>query len=570
MSVPTRMYARRVMAYASLAPRARTVLLAFVGVVYAAALLLLVAPIIVHPIGADDTYWILVSGPAYNGSIVSGVLAELAATGDTSASQPRFAQASYALRRGLAIPILELSMRLGIAPAALWSLMRIILLVLSIAVAAWFLAKVRSYSRDGTERRLSRDSLVWIALGLPLVSALGSTAQSVSSINGWLEYPVLTYPAIAIVLGIAALVLVLHDAIERSRRGWQTLLAVLALAGLAVLLNNSYEIYWVAIPLAALVLFAGLRRRPRHARSLRALWLTLGAFFGVFAVNFGIYRAIISQWNCDVEDCYPGSQVSLSGSNAVAVVKNVVGSLPLVHRGLAASDAASIGQGSLPWVTATSVLAAVVAVSAYAVVAVMVSRSARPSLRPVEGTTDTEKPVLVLVALAGVGVAAGAALITGINQRAPELMAETLMPYRTGYMTWFAISIAILAITRLVVLSTRGRAGAAITTAALLIAALVLAIAYPQNEVSTRANRAEPANEVVNRLHWEVALGEASESGEARRCQILDDYVDARGDSSYASRTIIAADRAFRFYHGRPFCEAAGPLEGNALQDWTG
>jgi len=121
-----------------------------------------------------------------------------------------------------------------------------------------------------------------------------------------------------------------------------------------------------------------------------------------------------------------------------------------------------------------------------------------------------------------------------------------------------------------VVLSTRGRAGAAIATAALLIAALVLAIAYPQNEVSTRANRAEPANEVVNRLHWEVALGEASESGEARRCQILDDYVDARGDSSYASRTIIAADRAFRFYHGRPFCEAAGPLEGNALQDWTG
>lgn len=531
---------------------------------YGAALLAIMAPVLVHPIGADDTYWIVVSGPAYDGSILQGMLAELARTGDTSASQPRFAQLSYALRRGSAIAILELSIRLGIAPWALWSLARIVLLVLSVIVVIWFLRRVRWFNRDGGEQRLSPASVTMMGLALPLVVALGATTQSVSSINGWLEYPLLTYPAVTIVFGSAALVLGLHQALERTTRPWQWVLLAAALAGVAVALNNSYEIYWVAVPLAALVLFGAAWRRPRRNGTRRALWVTLAAFFGVFALNFAIYRSLISNWNCDEQECYPGSQVELSLSTGLSVVKNVVGALPLVHRPLAHEDAQEAGLASIPWATPTSVLLAIVAVAMLAALVRLTASRTEPSQTP-----PSERGALVLVALSGLGVALGSALITGINQRAPQLMGETWMPYRTGYVTWFGLSLAIVVLVRLIMIVATPRQSLTVVIAALTAVAGVVAVSYPQNESSTRANRILPANEVVNRVHWEVALGDLSAAGDSRRCVAIDDYRDARGDGSYARRTLVGADRAFRFYHGQPLCAAIGPLEGNATIDWT-
>lgn len=544
--------------------RAHPLIIVTLSVVYGAVLLAIMAPVLVHPIGADDSYWILASGPAYDGSILQGMLAELSRTGDPSGTQARFAQLSYAMRRGSAIAILELAIRLGVAPWAIWSLARIVLLAISIVVVIWFLRRVRWFDRTGAEQRLSTASVTMIGLSLPLVVALGATTQSVSSINGWLEYPLLTYPAVAIVFGTAALVLVLHEALERTTRPWQWGLLAAALAGLAVALNNSYEIYWVAVPLAALVLVGAAWRRPRSEGSRRALGVTLGGFFGVFAVNFAIYRSLISTWNCDERECYPGSQVELSLSTGFSVVKNVIGALPLVHRPLANEDAAEAGLAAIPWATATSVLLAVIAV---AVLAVLVRLTARRA--ETETAAAPERGVLLLVGLSGLGVALGSALITGINQRAPQLMGETWMPYRTGYVTWFGLSLAIIVLVRLIMIVASPRQSLVVALAALTAVAGVVAVSYPQNESSTRANRLLPANEVVNRVHWEVALGDLSEAGDLRRCVAITDHIEARGDDSYPMRTLIGADRAFRFYHGQPFCTAIGPLEGNATIDWT-
>jgi len=530
---------------------------------------MLMAPVIVHSIGADDTYWILVSGPAFNGSVLEGVLAELARTGDTAASQPRFAQATAGLRRGLAIAILEMAIRLGIEPAAIWSVMRVAFFALSLVVVVWFLSKLRWHSKDGEQQALSRTSLIWIALGLPLVTAMGATTQIVSSINSWLDYAPITYPAIAFIFGTAGIVLVVYEYIERHQRAWSTALAVFALAGLAVLVNNSYETYWLAVPLAAVALFARVWRRPSSPRSRRALTLTSVGFFGVFVVNLAVYRSLVSLWNCGEEECYPGTQVSLSRPNLIAIAKNLIGSLPLVHRPLAQADAASVGVASLPWLTTTGVFAALLAVGAYVALALLVKRTPRID-GEVSHVVRSDRSVLIVIVIASAGVALGAALITGINGRAPALIADTFMPYRTGYISWFAMSLGILALVRLAVVSLRPRAALYLSTVLLVLSTVVLAISYPQNEISARANSVEPRNEVVDRVHREVALGDLTESGDARRCQALADFLEERGEGSYAARTIIGADSAFRFYYGAPFCISAGRLEGNTLVDWTG
>ena len=543
---------------------------AALGVIYGAALLFLLGPILAQPIGADDTYWILISGPSNGGSTLDAFFNELARTGDTTLSQPRFAQFSYAVRRSSSIAIFELAMAWGIAPGALWTLVRAVLLAASVIVVVWFLALLRWNDRQGRESRLQRRHLIWFALALPLVAAMGATAQVVNTINGWIDYPVLTYSSVAIIFGFAGLALATYRALINAHAWWHWAGGVGAFVGLAVILNNSYEIYWVAAPLAILVVSAAAFRRATADRAARrAYWVFNASFVGAFLVNFVYYRYLVSEWDCVQSECYPGSQVALDRAAAVSIAKNLIGALPLVHRSIAKEDAVAIGMPDLPWVSVSSVVASVIAAACVVFLARRLApRSSRSLVEPAHDGGAAH--ILAVVSIAGVGVALGVAIITGVNARAPELMSGSLMPYRTGYTTWLSLSLSAIAVAQLVVTKSPQWLARTLASVMLVSCVGVLAVAYPQNQVSAVANRIDPAAEVVNRIHWEASLGDPSAAGDARRCEAFEDHVRARGESSYAMRTLSAADRAFRFYHGAPFCSQIERDRVGDIIDWTG
>ena len=507
---------------------------------YVLALGALLWPALTVPIGTDDSVWVLVSAP-HGGAGVRQFFGWV--FGDMGA-QPedmgRFAQGSYVLQRFADILTMNAAVTTGLPP---W-VFRVALKVVLLALATWTaLALVRRVAtRTGPDRQIAvlpAPAVAVVGWTLPVVVAVGANAVWLGDINGWVDYPVLTYGGVVVMLGVPLLLLRVVDAWHRRGRVVRALLVAL-LVVVAMFLNNSYELYLVAFPLGLIVLF--LQPVPPEARRPR-LWVA-GTFSVAFVVFLVYYRVRVAQICAEIT-CYDGASLHLGPETARVLRQNLFGAFPGGTREQVGNLLWHVGKTStMPQAFPPSYV--VLGLLAVLVVAGLVWHS----LAQVPGWVGG---ILVRLAAVGVLAAAGSAVLVSVNERVAGLLRAPGIPFRAGVMVWFGWSLALVALVLWAALRA-GRFRRHVVLAALVVLAATIAHTLPLNLVGARAYASMPAGLTVNEIHEEVARGDITDGADARRCELLARFYELNAPSNRRTRIARGADLAFRHYHGTHFC----------------
>jgi hypothetical protein len=482
---------------------------------------------------------------------------------DTSSSHPRTVALALAARRALAVMVLQTSIAFSIPVAVPWAVAKALLLLLTLAAVAALTRQVRFRDADGRIRGIRRDSTVFVLLVLPLAMALGIKAQGIGGLNGWAEYPVLTYSALPMILATAALSLWLLRRLEANYRTW-VWPAVGITALLAFVLNYSYEFVMVAIPVTVLAILL----HPRQgAGSTWQRWrphLTVGGLLaGGFSVLFVINRGRLSTFDC-VQDgtCYSGSAVAI---DARALLYGFVGALPSSTTGTITDVVESTGRSLPPFLTVAGVaiglLAVLLLLATWHAWRLRASLSARPGMdgdRAVLASGGRERLTdqrgLGIVALLALSAAIGVSVVSSITPRAIEWLATPELPYRSGPAVWTGIALAGVIGLRWLLARWSTQVRFVIGVAAGIAAVAAVGHLLPLNSVVAQAERAAPRTQAADAIHWDVVLGDLTAEGEAGRCEHAARWTDVVGAADYYNRTIRGANSAFEFLYGRPFC----------------
>lgn len=525
---------------------------------YAIVVLTILAPVLFSSIGADDRYWILEAGPRSAGSAWALFWEPLIHAFDFD-GQARTTALTTAERRVVSLIAMETATLWAIPPAVTWSAVKVALLALAVVAVVAFLRQLRYRGRHGDILMLQPQTIAFIAIALPLTIALGAKSQNFASLNGWIHYPTITYGPFVVYLLVSAAALKASALLQTNYRRRVIPIAAI-LATLALLINLSYEFLALSIPLSALVLalqpVPQVGSRSERWRGKVTVFLALA---GTYTVIFLWIRWKISQMSCNLDgSCYTGNVVEFDPRT---LFYNFVGALPGGTGAFVVESATKAGR-SLPEVNASSITIAVLGVML--LVALWSSWNARRDLRII-GSVPTSKHEageargLIVVIAVGLLIALGSAAITGISARAVELLQSPMLPYRNGVVTWSGLALAGIAAVRLLTLSRWPllRYTAVVAFLAVLVGGISLYL--PRNIESALANRASIGTQLNDALHWELALGDESTAGDERRCDSLEEYAATYGPVSSAIRTLEAADSAYRFYHGRPYCSAGIP-----------
>ena len=524
---------------------------------YLVLLLVVLFPVLASSVGADDSYWLMEAAPDSGGSFRRAFWDPFLASFAFDA-QARMTGLSEASRWVLALAVMKLSVAFSVPPVAIWALLKVFLLVLALVGAVVFLRAFRFRGADGGAARFGRTTIVAIVVLLPLLVVLGAKTQSIGTLNGWLNYPTITYGPFGAYLLLAAAALAASRLLDaRFSRAVVPVAVLAAIAGVAV--SFDYELMALSIPLVVLVLLV----QPAPVAATRwARWrgrVVVGGVFALaFATSFAWIRVRISQMTCEsAESCYSGTVLQV---DPATLVRNLLGALPGGTGEFLAEQAERSGT-PVPTATAASVLTALGCVLLAALVlAVLAARTpaAEPGVRPDEARG--------LLAVVGVGVvnALGATAITGISQRAVESLTSGAMAYRSGVVVWTALAFALAA--ALVLAWTRRRriAGAIAAVAVAVLAVAVIATSLPANVVSAQVNRVQAGTVLVDTLHAEVALGDLSAVGDERRCDAILAFMGDRPKDEFSDRfvrTVQGAYRSFQLFYAQPFCSTKAGLD---------
>jgi hypothetical protein len=532
---------------------------------YGLMIAVIMMPVLAASIGADDTYWTLNSLEATEGSALNALglyLGEIIAP-DTDSSHPRTVALALAARRALAVLVLQTSVAFSIPVAIPWALAKIVLLLVTLAAVAALLCQIRFRAADGEVRGLSRDSIVFVLLVLPLAIALGIKAQGVGGLNGWVEYPVLTYSALPTILATAALSLWLIRKLERDYRAW-VWPAVGMLALVAVVLNYSYEFVAIAIPVSVLAVL--LHPRREHGRTWRR-WrphLTVALVLaGAFSLLFVVNRWRLTTFDC-VQDgsCYSGSSVAL---DARTLLFGFVGALPSSATETIMDVVEATGRTlPTPFTVAglvTGLLAVLLLVAAWRAWCTS-ERTSGPAAHPPErGSDDRGLGTAALLAFCS---AIGVSVVSSITRRAIDWLDAPELSYRSGPAVWAGIALAGVLGLRWLLMRRRRALRRVVALGAGGVAVLAVGHLLPLNSVVAQAERAIPRTQAADAIHWDVVLGDLTAAGEARRCEHAARWTRVVGSSTYYHRTIRGAESAFQFLYGMPYCAGqAGVSEGH-------
>jgi hypothetical protein len=537
--------------------------------VYVVVLLVLLLPVLDFPVVGDDAFWLVTQPALFGRDALGALIADLRATGDFGVTQTRFATLTAGVRSATMVVVFWGAAYLAVSPTFLWSVIKLVHLVAIVAAVLWFLREVGWRTAGGRTLRLSSRTLVAVAIVLPLMVVLGAKAQIFSQINAWTYYPLQTYQPVVVAFALPALVIWLHRAVESRPRLW-TLPASVLLLVVSVGLNNSYELFWVAVPAVAVVFVCTLvgvgRGRFRWSRGATVISV---AFFAAFVLHLGYNRAVVASRGCaEGEACYSGTDLALTPSALRHVVDNLVGSLPLLgNRDLVAREASASGA---PWTPGglpgpVSVVLAVAAV-ALAVVLVRLALARTVAEKVAVAVAPTEWPVVLVVAAVAVSVAVTAALATGLSARAPAIMEGWAMPYRVGVLVWTCVAL-VLVVGGVAALRAMRRAPRRLTgVLAALVVVVVAASSHDLNAASARFDAAIPSFAVTSLLLDETVRGERGVTGDARRCGLVADYVALRGTDTYPMLTLTGAAGAFERAWQRPFCSSEPDLDEGILR----
>lgn len=536
-------------------------LVAVAAIVLAVGLLMMLWPVLTNPITADDRYWYL-DASGRGGSYAGVVTYHLENLDTTARGFGRVTVLAYIMRSLSMLVVTDLAVWSATPLVAGQALLKLALLGLIVAVCTAFLVLLRHRRADGSLGRLPWRRVALVVLVTTALTAAGAQAHAQFR-NGWTSYAVLTWGAVIILVGTVALLLWLAR-LSARHGGVATVVGVLVALLVAVFLNTSYEMYYVAVPLILVVLVQQplLDRAldPGWSRERRArLWVG-----GSFLVGFGALFVAIRLWIsalCADRNCYEGSQLDLGPQTVVTAIRNLLTAVPGAARSELAEHLREQGMADqVPgWVTPGSVLLAGLTALAVVVVAHVLSAGDR------EGSADTvatggrgdeeerraQSRLLLLGALVPAAAAVGTALIMALSDQAPELITSVGTPYRSTMVTWTMLALtAGMVVAALQVARPRSSAPRLLAALAVaLLASHTLAANYP----ALRASHVDPGHQAVRAVHREVVLGDPSPEADARRCATLDRAKDElRGQVE--RRVLAGAQESFRHYHGGTYC----------------
>ena len=529
--------------------------------IYIGITLIVLAPVLFSSVGADDRFWILEVAPHSQGSYWEALWGPLSQAFQFQ-GQARSGGLALAERQVLALFTMDLATFFSIPPAAIWAAVKIVLLALGVFAVWVFLRQLRFRDGRGQIRGIQPASIACITIALPLTIAVGTKSQNVASLNGWNFYPSLTYGPLVVFLLFAAFVLKCSTLLQRNYRVWVAPV-IIVMAIEALIINLSYEILALTIPLCVLLLLIQPLQPPlgentpwRRWRSKLTVFVALA---GTYSVIFVWIRWRISQMECHLTDtCYPGTVVSLDRHT---LWNNLVGAIPGHTRAFVGQQANSTGR-DFPNASSLSVVVAVL--GATALLGLWACWKARGKARATDGDSLDETTIgnpgddirgLLIVIATGLVIAVGSAMITGITARAVEMVQTPMLPYRNGVVTWSALALSGLAGVRLLMV-VRWRAVGYVAVAVLMVVLVGgISMSFPRNVLSAQENRSSAGRPFADTLHWEVAMGDNSVAGDERRCEFIRTFQShQKKPTDNFNRSMNAAYASYDFYHHKAYC----------------
>lgn len=528
-------------------------------VVYVLMVLVIFGPVLLAPIAGDDTYWVIGYRPAMP-SYWQAWWGPLPDAFDFSGGS-RGTALALSERRVLALFTIDAARLFSVPPFVVWAAVKTALVGLTVLSVAVFLKQVRFRDRQGSVRGLSRSTIAFITLAMPLTFALGVKAQNIGDLNGFNFYPTLTYGPFPGYLLMAALVLALSRRLETGYRSWAAPVAVLMMF-LGLVVNLSYELVALTIPVATLVLLLQpFSDAPTRWLRWRARLTVLGPLGVTYTAIFVWIRLQIAALPChETDTCYSGTTVEVEPR---ALLFNFLAAFPGNNAALVGDQARAAGRG-FPGVSSLSVTVAVLATLSLLVLWASWTARNRRTAEP-EGSDlrsrsgDDTRGLLVVLAVAAL-IAVGSAGVMGITETAARMITSAALPNRNGVITWSALSLVGVVLVRLAMHARwpAVRPVGLVALAAVMVGAVSLY--FPRNVLSAQENRVDPFTVLAESIHREVAVGDTSTVGDDRRCAAIADAF--RGSEipsgevrpSRVTWTLNSAYAAFEYYHGTTYC----------------
>ena len=530
-----------------------------VMVVYILMILVIIGPALLSSIVGDDTYWVIEKRPLID-SYWQAWWQPLTEAFDFNA-QPRGTALAISERRVLALFTMDTATLFAVPPYLVWAAIKASLVGINIVSVAVFLKQIRFRNQFGAIHGLSRATIVFITLAMPLTFALGVKSQNIGSLNGYNYYPSLTYGPFASYLLMAALVLALSRRLETSYRTWAVVVVFLMMS-LGLIINLSYELVALTIPVATLVLLLQpFSEAPTRWLRWRARLTVLVPLGFTYTAIFLWVRRRISAMACHATDtCYPGTEIEV---HPKTLLDNFLGSLPGNNSSLVGDQARDAGR-AFPGVSTLSFTVAVVATLSLLLLWASWTVRARLTHEPAEGnrvpgSADETKGLLIVLSVAAV-IALGSAAIMGISVAAAIAVTSPALPNRNGVITWSALALVGVVVVRLIML-VRWRFVRPTGLMALALALVVgISLFLPRNILSAQENRAMPFQILVDSIHREVAVGDTSKAGDSRRCAAIaaafrgTEIPNGNVTPTGVTKTLNGAYAAFDYYHGMTYC----------------
>ena len=512
------------------------------AVLFALAVTVLLLPVLGAPINADERFQYFIAEARTQGSfpaLFSWTWAEIPGY----AAQGRITPLGFLAQRIEYFLGLRASVALGIPLRVVHGVVRLLLLLLVLWAVRAFLLRVRARGAERTSVGIAPERVGLVLATTALVFALGATVQDQFS-NSMVTYPVLTYTALAILLGFPAILLALLPRLAARRSRWFAGAAVLVAALLGAVLNVSYELYYVAFPtmVAAVVL-----QHVGAPGARRAKVLLLGGVVVGFGLTFAWTRWIVAR-ACAESACYVGVQPDLGSGAVRTAVLNIVNSVPFTGWHSSRAELAARGMaGQYPsW--PGNELSAVVVVAAVAWAVLLLAHFRRWT--PVaEGEGRAIAKAMLVVAGAGIG----AATVMALSAQAQVRIGGIGDPYRNTFSTWGSIALGATLTALLLALVLRKRRYAVVPFAVLVaFAAVVGMFQFPLNAAVSRSY--DSSTSVPRRVADEVTYGERTATADARRCALVREMAVTNIGRTAGRHLIPNAAKAFESLHGFPFC----------------
>lgn len=520
--------------------------------VLAVGVLGLLWPALSAPLSADERYQYLMTA-ARSGGTLSGVFEYTWQDNAEYLELGRIAYFAYLIQRFFYLAVTLFSVSTGTSIVVGHAIVKMLMFTLAIASFTALLRAVRRADTPGAElQKLSGVTIRRATLLFAILLCCGVQTQ-VFTRSSWVAYPVLTWGAISVMFGTTWLVLRLATAVSKRRLNlWYSLPLLLALA---IFLNTSYELYYVAVPLAVLMLIAhGVKPDGAGRQWLPKLYVG-GALVGFFVAIFLAIRWYIASL-CADETCYSGVEPNLGVDAVRTGTMNFLTAVPLFGKTEALDAVARVDSGAelagpfsgAGWFFGFLVVLGLVVVY--------------PRISTVEAgrkgaTAQREGPLLVTVALYGFAMAAGTSLIMGLSVLAQEQIIVSLgVPYRSSTVAWAGLVMVLVGL--VLVPTSRGFWGhwppLFVTATAVLYAGIVV---WPVNAQVTRASAATPEFAVPAEVNRSVVSPLLNADGNESRCDLLESF---ERDAYWPSFLSDASQRSFQLFWSVPYCaESSGP-----------